>query len=108
MRSIRLLESAVSEAEEAAGWYESRRAGLGGDFRQEFKFALDRLCKNVLQGKPWPGRLGERGVKRIAMKRFPFFVVFVKVDAALVVLAIAHYRRRPAYWRSRLPEAKSP
>jgi hypothetical protein len=103
MRSIRFLESAV----EAEGWYESRRAGLGGDFRHDFKLALDTLRESVLQGKPWPGRLGERGVKRIAMKRFPFFVVFVKVDAALVVLAIAHYRRRPAYWRSRLPEAKS-
>jgi hypothetical protein len=104
MRSVRLLEPAVVEAEEAAGWYESWREGLGGDFRKEFELALDTLREKVLPGKPWPGRLGERGVKRILMKRFPFFVVFVKVDAALVVLAIAHYRRRPAYWRSRLPK----
>jgi hypothetical protein len=42
-------------------------------------------------------------VKRILLKRFPFSLVFVAAGGAMVVLAVAHHRRRPAYWRSRLP-----
>jgi toxin ParE1/3/4 len=106
MRSVRLLESAAAEAEEAAAWYEGQREGLGADFRKQLKVSLDALRRNPLPGSPWPGRLGDRGVKRTSMKRFPFFLVFVTVDAGCVVLAIAHHRRRPGYWRNRIPDTK--
>ncbi len=33
MHSVRVLEAAAIEAEEAAAWYEARRAGLGSEFR---------------------------------------------------------------------------
>jgi toxin ParE1/3/4 len=102
MSGVRILEAAAAEAAGAATWYESQRAGLGADFRADFKAALDSLQEGVLPGSPWPGRLGERGVKRILLKRFPFSVVFVDTGSGKVVLAVAHHRRRPAYWRGRL------
>ena len=98
MRSVRVLE--------AAAWYEAQRVGLGVGFRLEFKSALDTLRESHLDGAPWPGRLGESGVNRILMKRFPFSIVFVATGEAVVVLAIAHHRRRPAYWRQRLSNVK--
>ena len=52
-----------------------------------------------------PGRLGERGVKRLLMGRFPFSVVFVVTGEHVVVLALAHHRRKPNYWRDRLKQA---
>jgi hypothetical protein len=102
MHSVRVLEAAALEAEEAAVWYEMRRSGLGKEFRAAFKVALDRLREERVPGTPWPGVLSKRGVKRIGMKRFPFHVVFVATDMASVVLAVAHHRRRPGYWRGRL------
>jgi toxin ParE1/3/4 len=102
MRAVRVLDAAASEAVEAAAWYEARRRGLGADFRSEFKLVLDRLREGILPGTPWPGRLGERGVKRVSMKRFPFFVVFVPTGEQVVLLALAHHRRKPNYWRDRL------
>jgi toxin ParE1/3/4 len=107
MRSVRVLELAATEAAEAAGWYESNRKGLGADFREEFRLALNKLREKPVPGRPWPGRLGERGVKRIAMRRFPFFLVFVNVESGSVVLAVAHHRRRPGYWRNRIYDAKA-
>src|ERR671925_743969 len=103
MPAVRVLEAAAAEAAGAAAWYESQRAGLGADFRQDFKSALDVLEEGLVPGSPWPGRLGERGVKRILLRRFPSSVVFVVREGVSVVLAVAHHRRRPAYWRSRLP-----
>jgi toxin ParE1/3/4 len=102
MPGVRILEAAAAEAAGAAAWYESQRTGLGSDFREDFREALDTLREGVVPGSPWPGRLGERGVKRILLKRFPFSVVFVVGSGGKVVLAVAHHRRRPAYWRGRV------
>jgi toxin ParE1/3/4 len=102
MPGVRILEAAAAEAAGAAAWYESQRAGLGADFREDFRAGLVALQEGVVPGSPWPGRLGERGVKRILLKRFPFSVVFVDTGSGKVVLAVAHHRRRPAYWRGRV------
>jgi len=89
MPAVRILEA-------AAAWYESLRSGLGTDFREDFKAALDTLEEGVVPGSQWLGRLGERGVKRILLKRFPFSLVFVVSGGGKIVLAVAHHRRRPA------------
>jgi hypothetical protein len=102
MPGVRILEAAAAEAAGAAAWYESQRAGLGADFREDFRAGLAVLQEGVVPGSPWPGHLGERGVKRILLKRFPFSLVFVASAGSKVVLAVAHHRRRPAYWRGRL------
>jgi toxin ParE1/3/4 len=102
MFAVRILEAAAAEAAGAATWYESQRVGLGADFREDFRAGLGVLQEGVVPGLPWPGRLGERGVKRILLKRFPFSVVFVDTGSGKVVLAVAHHRRRPAYWRGRV------
>ena len=106
MRSVRVLEAAATEAAEAAGWYEAQRSGLGAGLRSEFKLALDRLREGILSGRPWPGPLGERGVKRLLMIRFPFSIVFVVTGNSVVVLAFAHHRKKPNYWSGRLTEAE--
>jgi hypothetical protein len=40
---------------------------------------------------------------RIRMKRFPYDVVFVAGAHEIIVVAVAHHRRRPGYWHGRLP-----
>jgi toxin ParE1/3/4 len=104
-RRIEVLAAAASEAEAAAVRYEAQRAGLGRDFRDEFERVLELLRESIVPGRPWPGRLGERGVKRILFRRFPFSVAYVLADKRSVILAVAHHRRRPEYWRDRLPKA---
>jgi len=102
MSGVRILEAAAAEAGGAAAWYESQRVGLGADFREDFRAGLAVLQEGVVPGSPWPGHLGERGVMRILLKRFPFSLVFVDTGGGKVLLAVAHHRRRPAYWRGRL------
>lgn len=40
------------------------------------------------------------GTRRFLLRRFPYAVVF-DTDPELVVLAFAHTKRRPGYWRAR-------
>jgi toxin ParE1/3/4 len=43
-----------------------------------------------------------RAVRRVHLDHFPHAIVFADVPDAYVVIAIAHGRRRPVYWRSRM------
>jgi len=99
VNTVRWLVAAREEAEAAARWYEDRRAGLGADFVAEIEGAVDA----VLQAPSTFGVvMDEPRVRRVLLLRFPFAVVFVQREAEVVVVAVAHLRRRPAYWRSRV------
>lgn len=41
-------------------------------------------------------------VRRRSVAGFPYFVVYV-VKPSLVIVAVAHMRRKPGYWRGRIP-----
>jgi hypothetical protein len=50
----------------------------------------------------WPG-IGEGiGIRRFLLARFPFAIGYIVGADEIVVLAIAHLRRRPGYWLARL------
>ena len=36
------------------------------------------------------------------MARFPCAIIYSLLDDEILVLAVAHHRRRPFYWRDRL------
>jgi hypothetical protein len=46
--------------------------------------------------------MAQRRVRKWAQRRYPFCLFYVVLDARLVILAVAHVRRRPGDWRSRL------
>jgi len=48
----------------------------------------------------WPA--GNHGTRRFILQRFPFAIVYRELPAAIQVLAIAHARRKPGYWKQRL------
>jgi plasmid stabilization system protein ParE len=42
------------------------------------------------------------GTRRILLKRFPYFIVYLDWHDNVYVVAVAHAKRRPGYWTSRL------
>jgi hypothetical protein len=48
MRTVRVHEAAAQEAIEAAAWYERERPGLGAEFDQAVRAALDLLETEIL------------------------------------------------------------
>lgn len=47
-------------------------------------------------------------LRKCRLNRFPFTFVFFEHDEKFVVVAVAHNKRRPLYWRSRLPSTADP
>jgi toxin ParE1/3/4 len=87
---------AEAELFEAASHYESRVAGLG----QAFATEADRVI-SFLRAYPDAGFPVDRKRRRMSMDRFPYAIVYQRLPEALLIIAIAHFRRRPNYWRRR-------
>jgi plasmid stabilization system protein ParE len=72
----------------------------------EFFDAVDATIDRVLElprsGSPVPRLPADVPVRRIAVKRFPYHVVYLETKTHVRILAIAHDRRRPGCWTTRL------
>ena len=89
---------AEAEHLETIAWYEDRRGGLGAQYLAEFERLLELVCRNPhrhpIDRTP--------NIRRARMRRFPFTVLYREAGGRVDVLAVAHHRRRPAYWIDRL------
>jgi toxin ParE1/3/4 len=67
--------------------------------------AIDEAMTQIVRMAPHlgspPGIDPALGVRRVFVKRFPFSVYFVEAPTRYRVLAVAHARRRPLFWRDR-------
>lgn len=86
----------------AGQWYEAKKDHLGFEFFDAVDAAIDRILAWPDSGAPEPRMPPELLVRRIAVTRFPYHVVYLSVDGKIRILAIAHDRRKPGYWRARL------
>lgn len=96
-RPIRTSEPASDEFSEAVRWYETRRFGLGGEF-----FAVAATL-SLIQTNPGIGTTisADGQTRRVLMVRFPYQIVYRLRPAEIVIVAIAHLKRRPEYWKNR-------
>ena len=85
----------------AARWYESHRSGLGVEFLEAVDEAVTRITEMPRMGSPVPG-VADAAIRRRAVRRFPYHVIYLELRDRLQVLAVAHDRRRPGYWAGRV------
>jgi toxin ParE1/3/4 len=99
---LELHPEARAELRGAALWYDQRRVGLGDDFIGEVANTFDRIAESADSFPKWPGsREAFPLIRRATLQRFPYVIAFEKHDQVVVVLAVAHGKRRPLYWLSR-------
>jgi plasmid stabilization system protein ParE len=101
MTDITILHEAEVELWEAVEYYEERSPGLGLDFETEVERSFEAIAEH-------PERLPLRadGTRRHLTHRFPYLVVYVYERGHIWVLAVAHCKRHPAYWRRRIRKAE--
>jgi plasmid stabilization system protein ParE len=96
-KTVRIHPAALEEAEAATEWYVERSRRAAERFLDELDQALERIAENPQQFAEYV-----YGTRCMVLRRFPYVVVFRAADAAVEIVAIAHGRRRPGYWRDRL------
>lgn len=80
----------------------ARLAGLGIEFFDEVDATLQRILDFPRVGVRMPRVPRDLPVRRLAVTRFPYHVIYLETTEALRILAIAHDRRKPGYWKNRL------
>ncbi len=95
---VRTSEPASEEFGEAVRWYETRRSGLGGEFFNAVASAIARIEANPEIG----ARISSDGLTRhLLVARFPYQLIYRVRPSEIVIVAVAHLKRRPGYWKSR-------
>lgn len=77
-------------------WYQRRSIRAAEMFIDELDRAIERIRDHAGQFPEYAA-----GTRRIVLPRFPYIVVFRETAAGIEIIAIAHGRRRPGYWRDR-------
>lgn len=92
----RLLTPAQDEFLEAVAFYEGEARGLGAEFIDEFDHALRLIASNPHLGPHFEGES-----RRKLLRRFPFQIIYEIGTDEVLVIAVAHLRKKPGYWRGR-------
>lgn len=88
--------AASQEIEAASSFYEDRRQGLGEERADE----VEDVCL-LLSEYPTLGRKADAVHRSVPLRRFPFIVFYRVHETTVEIVAVAHKRKRPGYWRHR-------
>lgn len=99
----RFEPEAEDELYEATARYEAEREGLGRVFLARAEQVTAFIRQFPEAGALASGCPTDLGVRQVRLRRYPYRVVYLKADELIVIIAVAHERRRPRYWEDRLP-----
>ena len=85
------------EFEEAVRYYRARGRHLGGRFASEVRTAIRRILAT-----PERWRVLDEDVRRCLVRVFPYSVLYTVERDYVLIIAVAHARREPGYWKHRL------
>jgi plasmid stabilization system protein ParE len=89
-------EAAERELYEAADFYDLASPELGLIFLDEIRHAIRKISES-----PESAPLIRSRIRKRRITKFPYSVIYSMHSDEIRILAIAHQKRRPFYWRSR-------
>lgn len=95
--NFEFLPEAEEEFREASRYYENEAPGVGLAFITEVHRVISMVISHPLATPKIRGTIRSK-----VLLHFPYSV-FYSIEADLIlIVAVAHQKRRPTYWRSRL------
>lgn len=92
---LRILAEAVSELEAAVARLDEH--GLGSAFLDAYELKLRQITRFPKSAPTVKGT----AFRSFLIRRFQYSVIVGEFDCELVIVAIAHSRREPNYWKGR-------
>ncbi len=90
---VRLHPEARAELREARRWYYERSPLSATAFTHSVDNAVSRIVEAPTQ---YP--LADQRTRKLVLPRFPFNIFYLQSEPEIVIVAVAHQKRRPAYW----------
>lgn len=89
--------AASRELEDALNWYLERSPRAS----ERLAIAIDRAVENIRRD-PLRFPVVGRNLRSCSVDRFPYALVFQVEPNRIYIIAVAHAKRRPRYWRDRI------
>ena len=96
-KSLRVNSQAQNEINKAFDWYFERSPQSAEAFLDEIGDSLKRIVAG-----PHRFPISTKNTRRLVLAKFPYTVFFQEKDATILVVAVAHAKRRPGYWGGRV------
>lgn len=97
MSSVVFDPGARSEFLASVEYYEECQAGLGRRFREAVEMAV-----NSIRTAPFRYRVLHAPFRRCLIPKFPYAIIFSIEPDFILVIAVAHVKRKPGYWNDRI------
>lgn len=97
MTPVRYHEAAEEELLNEIGYLELRARGLGRRF-----YAEVRRAERLIAQFPESAEEIRSGIRKRLLRKFRYSLIYSVEPDGLLILAIAHQRRRPEYWVGRV------
>jgi plasmid stabilization system protein ParE len=81
----------------AVEYYEECQAGLGRRFREIVEAEV-----NAIAAMPFRFRMLHTPFRRCLVPKFPYAIVFSIEPKFILIIALAHAKRKPGYWYGRI------
>jgi plasmid stabilization system protein ParE len=88
--------AAKAEAQDILRWYTDRNLDKASEFSLELDEAVEQIRENPRRFSRLDGN-----IRRALLRTYPYAVVYRETEHEILILAIAHGKRRPGYWRKR-------
>jgi toxin ParE1/3/4 len=95
VKPLLVSAQASSELAEAVRWYEERRPGWGAKLFDAVAHVFDLIRKWAHREK------ATRPPANYSSAGFPYVVAYRVRPSDVYVVAVAHAKRRPGYWKNR-------
>ena len=88
---------AEEELRESILWYAERDERVASEFRRRVEAAIELIAEAPHRFPPFMHR-----TQRYVLRKFPFMIVYRRVADEIQVIAVAHAKRKPGYWKDRI------
>lgn len=96
--NVVVLAEARQELVEARDYIDRNSDGYGELFADAIEREFARIAEFPRIGKPLVA-----GTRRRTVRGWPYSIVYQPHLGVIYVIAVAHHKRRPGYWRKRVP-----
>jgi toxin ParE1/3/4 len=93
---LNVSRAAQGDVGEGVEFYGRISPALGRAFLNEVRRGYAQVRREPLIGSPI-----EHEERKYVLKGYPYNLIYRVEDGTVVILAVAHHRREPTYWRQR-------
>lgn len=91
------IEPASLELDDAIEYYNLQSSGLGEKFLDEVLETIELISRF-----PQLWAQNTKHTRKAVLRKFPFNLIYSKLEDNLYIIAVAHKNREPEYWVDRI------